>query len=74
MSKLLTEAELAKELGQSPWTIRRWRLSEGLPYIQIGGRFLYNTESVETWVKAKESNATVPQVSPIVGTIREIRA
>lgn len=54
-SKLLTESELAVELGLSAWTVRRFRLSEGLPVCKIAGRFFYRLESVQAWFASRET-------------------
>ena len=53
---LLTESELAASLGISPWTIRRFRLNEGLPVIAISGRFFYRLESVLRWLASREQS------------------
>ena len=73
MNKLLTEAELANELGLSAWTVRRWRLSEELPFIKIGGRFLYRIESVEYWLESREATSGVIQLTSETGKIRPVR-
>ena len=73
--KKFTEAELARHYDLSPWTIRRFRLQEGMPCIPLGGRFFYNLNSVDRWFAEREQKGTgciiaEPQTT---GTIREIR-
>ena len=53
---LYTEIELASSLGLSPWTIRRFRLQEGMPVIAIAGRFFYRLESVLSWLASREQS------------------
>lgn len=75
MSKLLTENELAAEWGLSPWTVRRWRLSEGLPVCKVSGRFFYRLEAVTDWLKGFETTkgAADTEEEIVVGRIRQIR-
>lgn len=57
--KIFTERELAKELGVSPWTVRRWRIIAKLPYFRTAGRIFYRMESVLCWMaKEEERNST----------------
>ena len=65
---------LAKELEVSPWTVFRWRRAEGLPYIHIGGRYLYDVESVKGWLKSKEiiDSQQIVEIEQI-GIIRPIK-
>jgi len=74
MSKLLTEAEIAAELGISAWSIRRWRLSEGLNFIKIGGRFYYRTEAVHAWLASRETSGPATDEPEEIGVIRQVRA
>ncbi len=69
---LFTEAELADSLGLSAWTVRRWRLSEGLPVIQLGRRFLYRREAVLEWLKAKETAGAAVDDPGEFGIVRRI--
>ncbi len=68
---VLTERELAAELGLSPWTIRRWRLEAGLPHIQIGRRILYNFASVSQWLQGREVASVQPKLGDC-GKLRQI--
>ena len=52
--KILSEQELAKYLDISKWTVRQWRLSGGLPHIQVGRRIFYRVEAVEHWMEKME--------------------
>ena len=71
---LLNESELASLLGLSAWTVRRWRLSEGLPVIKIGGRFLYRFESVLEWLKTRETVGVTDDCSGELGVIRQVKS
>ena len=74
-NKLCTEAELAKIWGVSTWTIRRFRLNEGLPVVKIGGRFFFRMETVESWLTARETAGAPDDAVPVeVGKIRQIKA
>ena len=73
MNKLLTESELANELGLSAWTVRRWRLTAELPVIKVGGRFLYRIESVEHWLESQETVTKDIQLPDEIGKIRQVR-
>ena len=52
--KILTERQLAAELGLSPWTIRLWRIKASLPYFRTSGRIFYRLETVKDWMAEKE--------------------
>ena len=69
---VLTESELADSLGLSAWTVRRWRLSEGLPVIQIGRRFLYRRDAVLAWLESMETAGAADDVPGEVGSIRRV--
>ena len=69
---LFTEAELAALLELSAWTVRRWRLSEGLPCITIGRRFLYRRESVLAWLESRETAGAAADDPGDVGVVRRI--
>lgn len=46
---------LAAGFNVTPRTINRWmNQPDGLPYVQLGGRILFNLESVRTWLAARE--------------------
>ena len=74
MSKLYTEGELAEMLGLSQWTIRRFRLNEGLPVVKVSGRFFYRMESVERWLAENETAGAADNEPGETGTIRAIQA
>ena len=73
--EILSERELAKKLNVSPWTIRNWRLNEGLPHVRTGkgrnGRFHYNLASVKKWWAERE-RANLVQKEHDVNGIRQI--
>ena len=57
--KILTEKELADCWNVSCWTIRNWRLNDGLPHLRTKqGRIYYNMDSVENWWLACETTNT----------------
>ena len=71
---LLTEAELAAYFGLSQWTIRRFRLSEGMPVVAIAGRYFYRLESVQAWLASRETSGVIEQGCEEPGVTRAIRA
>ena len=72
--KLLTESQLAESLGLSPWTVRRFRLAEGLPVLPIAGRFFYRLESVQAWLASRETaGAADVAEAEETGVIRPIK-
>ena len=73
MNKLFTEAELATELGVSSWSVRRWRLNEGLPVCKISGRFMYRLDSVISWLESLETKGAADDECGEVGVIRAIK-
>ncbi len=51
----LTLEELAKELGVTTRTLGRWKSQpDGLPFTTIGGRTLFRTASVRSWIEGRE--------------------
>lgn len=51
---ILTEKEVARHLGISWWTVRRWRVKEGLPCILVGNRIFYRLSTVIEWLGQQE--------------------
>jgi len=52
---LLTEAQLADELGRSVRTIQRWRAQRvGPPFIRLGREIRYRPDAVRDWLLANE--------------------
>lgn len=50
----LDRVELAKELGVSPKTLKRWDAERsGPPSTQLGKRKLYNRADVRVWLEAR---------------------
>lgn len=72
MTKVLSEKELAKELGLSPWTVRTLRLQSGLPHFRTAGRVFYRLESVVKWMDCQERGEKVVESNPVYGTLRRI--
>ena len=54
--RVLSERELATELGISPWTARLWRLQLGMPHFRTAGRIFYRLESVLAWMTEQEKS------------------
>lgn len=51
----LNEAEVAKQLGLSPQTLRIWRMKgDGPPFCKFGKAVRYNPASVQSWAEAQE--------------------
>lgn len=71
MNKVLTDKEIAKELGLSPWTIRKWRLEGGMPFFQVGHRIFYRYDSVMDWLDEQEKGK--PEGPKQYGQIRQIK-
>lgn len=55
--KILSEKELANELGLSSWTIRTLRLQKGMPHFRTAGRIFYRMETVERWMEEQEKSS-----------------
>lgn len=53
--KILSEKEIATELGLSPWTVRTLRIQKGMPHFRTAGRIFYRLETVLRWFDAQES-------------------
>ncbi|MDU2065508.1 MAG: hypothetical protein E6713_11835 [Sporomusaceae bacterium] len=53
--KILSERELAHELGLSYWTIRLLRINQHLPHFRTAGRIFYRMESVLAWMDKQEN-------------------
>ena len=53
---------LAKYLHVTTRTIARWEKLEdgGLPRIELGGRVIYNIESVKRWLAKREHSFSLP--------------
>lgn len=66
MKKLLTEKELATELGISFWTVRNWRLKLGLPHFRTAGRIFYRWEPVMKWMEDQEKKTIAAQSQDVL--------
>jgi len=71
--KLLDGKSLAEVLGSSAWTIDRWRKSEGLLVVKVGGRFYFRLEAVNAWLLARESTGATDDEPEEPGVIRAVR-
>lgn len=58
--KILSEHELARELGVSYWTVRNLRIQKGLPHFRTEGRVFYRWESVVHWMDQEEAKNCKP--------------
>jgi predicted site-specific integrase-resolvase len=51
---LLTEEQAVEILGVKPWSLRRWRREEGLPFIRLNARSLrYRVRDIEEWLSRR---------------------
>ena len=71
--RILTENELANELGLSAWTVRRMRLQEGCPHFRVGNRVFYEWEAVCRWIETKQQAGPKPEAEAEYGRLRRIR-
>ena len=54
----LNQLELSQRWDMSPRTLERWRsLSEGPPYLKIGGHVVYRQEDIEQYEAEQRRNA-----------------
>lgn len=72
-NKVLSEKELAAELGLSPWTIRTLRLQKGLPHFRTAGRIFYRIEVVTAWIEAQEKTGNKAAPESEYGTLRAVK-
>lgn len=75
-SRVLSERELADELGISFWTVRNLRLKLGLPHFRTSWRIFYRLDTVKDWMAAQEersSNKFVESETTGYGTLRQVR-
>ena len=53
---MITQDELACQLGVSKQTLFNWRLSrKGPPHVRIGSRIRYRVEDVKAWIASNVS-------------------
>lgn len=71
--KILSEKELASELGLSPWTVRTLRLQSGLPHFRTAGRVFYRLESVLSWMSTQETQTRKADSPPEYGVLRQVK-
>jgi hypothetical protein len=70
-ARVLTEKELSEYLGMYPSMVRRMRLTEGLPCVTIGRRYLYRLEAVNRWFQQREQVSVQRDNEPMV--LRQIK-
>lgn len=70
-NRVLSEKELAVDLGLSPWTVRTLRLQSGLPHFRTAGRVFYRLQSVLRWMDEQEKGGA--EIEPTYGVIRKIK-
>lgn len=76
-NRLLSEKELADELGISPWTVRTLRLRQNLPHIKSSdkksARIFYRLDNVMKWMAEQEkTNSKKDEKNTGPGTLRRI--
>ena len=57
VNRIYSEKELAKELGLSYWTVRKFRLELGMPHFRTEKRVFYRLDPVLKWIDAKEQSS-----------------
>jgi excisionase family DNA binding protein len=67
MSKVMTLEELAELLRVHPSTIYRLLKKRKIPGFKLGSDWRFSQESVERWVKERESDTGSEQSSPQLG-------
>ncbi len=56
---LMTDRDLAHELGLSAGTLRNWRMrGAGPPFVRIGGLVRYRPADVEAWLAGRVARGT----------------
>ena len=55
---ILSEKELAAQLGMSYWTIRDLRLRQSLPHFRCGKKVLYRLTTILEWIEQQEQAST----------------
>lgn len=74
INKVLSEKELAVELGLSPWTVRTLRLREGgLPHFRTAGRIFYRLEAVIAWMEKMEQSGNNVAPESEYGVLRQVK-
>jgi excisionase family DNA binding protein len=62
MQNLLTEKEVAKQIGVSLASLRRWRLERRGPrFIKVGALVRYRPEDLEQWMETLPAGGTTLQ-------------
>ena len=51
---LLTVDDLSSSFGLSPKTIRNWIALRKIPFVMVGRRAMFRSESIDRWIKDRE--------------------
>ena len=62
---VLSERELAAQLGMSYWTIRDLRLRQSLPHFRCGKKVLYRLTTILEWIEQQEQASTRRASAPV---------
>lgn len=58
IDQFIAHAELARQLGVKPATLKTWRYrSKAPPRVKIGGRVWYRRSTVLEWLAAQEAKS-----------------
>ena len=61
MTKLLSVDDVAKILGVSPYTVRRWSGERRLRKIKLGSRTLFDPADIKQLIKDAKNAANAPR-------------
>jgi hypothetical protein len=57
--RLLKPSDIATKIDTKPSTLAKWRLDGvGPPYIKVGGRVMYDEDTVEHWMRSRMVKST----------------
>lgn len=61
--KLLSDTQLAEELGVAVGTLRNWRVQgNGIPFVRVNGAIRYRPADVEGWLASRVVTSTSQSV------------
>lgn len=63
--------KLAVLLEKSTWTLRRYRIEYGMPFIKIGSRFFYDILEVQEWFSSFRQKNSTPVAKKPLTTIKQ---
>ena len=62
LAGFVDEADLARQLGHNPATLRRWRkMLVGPPFVMNGRTVIYNIEKTRAWLVAGGTRSAAKQ-------------